>query len=113
MKFSFARGDSYVHGFVLKNGSTGEPFIEQWDDIYFTVKRQHSERNYKFQKRLSENGIVDDGDGHFTIHIDPADTDGLAFGTYDVDIEIKKGDYKHTFFGQLELTPEVTHVYNE
>lgn len=112
MLIKFARGDSHQAGFVMKrNGSiVDDPF----DEIYFTVKRNYSDRDFLFQKTLSNGGIVYGGDGRYTIFIQPEDTNGLEFGDFDFDIEVKNNDgYKRTFYGELKLTKEVTHYYNE
>lgn len=111
MELTFPRGDSYERGFILKrnNQAVTDPF----DEIYFTVKKYSTDKDFKFQKRLSTGGIVDDGEGHYTLFIEPEDTNELAFGEYDCDFEIVKGDYKRTFYGKLKLTKEVTHANNE
>lgn len=115
MKLEFARGDSYERGFLLKDKASGAPVLDTFQEIYFTVKKYSTDPEYKFQKRLSTGGIVHDGDGHYTLYINPADTNDLPFGEYDCDIEFVKddGDYKKTFFGTLKLTKEVTYSENE
>jgi hypothetical protein len=110
----FARGDSFEKGFLLKNKKTGQPITENYDEIYFTVKKYHTDHEYLFQKRMTTGGIQSDGDGHYTLFILPEDTNGLSFGKYDIDIELRKGElYKRTFSGTMELTKEVTHQNNE
>lgn len=109
----FARGDSYTRGFILRDAATKDPILTNWDDVYFTVKKYASDREFKFQKRMTSGGIRSDGDGHFTLMILPEDTNGLPFGDYDFDIEFKYLNYKKTFYGQLRLAKEVTHVNNE
>ena len=111
IQIEFARGDSYQKGFVLKRD--GETVGEQFEDVYFTVKKYHSDHDYVFQKRMTTGGIVYNGDGHYTMYIDPEDTNLLAFGDYDCDIEFRKEGYKKTFYGKLKLSKEVTHYYNE
>lgn len=111
MIIEFARGDSYQRGFILKRNS--QPVVEDFDDVYFTVKKRHTDRDFVLQKRMTTGGIVNDGNGHYTLFIQPEDTNGLSFGDYDFDIEVKDGDYKRTFYGVLKLTKEVTHQYNE
>lgn len=113
MNIEFARGDSYERGFVLKDKTSGKPIIEDYDDIYFTVKKSHLDKDFVLQKRMTTGGIVSDGGGHYTLFILPEDTNGLSFGDYDCDIEVRKGTYKRTFFGGLKLTKEVTHQNNE
>lgn len=113
MMIEFARGDSYEKGFVLKNKSTHEPITETWDEVYFTVKKNHNDTEFQFQKRMTDGGIVNDGNGHYTLFIRPEDTNDMAFGDYECDIELKKEHYKRTFYGHLKLTKEVTHAINE
>lgn len=112
MVIEFARGDSFEKGFILKDGST--PCTEVFDEVYFTVKKSHEDKDFLFQKRLSTGGIVkDEQAGHYTLFIEPEDTNPLDFGEYDCDIEFKKTGYKKTFYGRMKLAKEVTHYYNE
>lgn len=113
MLLKFARGDSYEKGFVLRNKSTKQPILTEFNEVYFTVKNHYDDDEYCFQKRMSDGNIVYDGQGHYTLFIYPEDTDGMAIGKYDCDIEFVKEYYKRTFAGELELTKEVTHVSNE
>ena len=113
MLIEFPRGDSYEQGFVLKNKSSASPVEEAFDEVYFTVKKLWSNRDYKIQKRLSTGGITYDGEGHYTLRIAPEDTNDLGFGEYDFDIEFVKGSYKKTFCGKFILSKEVTHQSNE
>ena len=107
----FPRGDSYQKGILLKRN--GVPIEDTFDEVYFTVKKKHQDYDVCFQKRMSTGGIVSDGNGHYTIFIQPEDSNQLDFGDYDCDIELKRADYKRTFYGKLKLTKEVTHYYNE
>lgn len=111
MVIEFARGDTYQKGFVLKQN--GETVTDSFTEIYFTVKENYQDSDAVFQKKMTESGIVDDGDGHYTLYIFPTDTNGLAFGEYDCDFEFVGEGYKKTFYGKLHLMPEVTHVSNE
>jgi len=114
MLMEFARGDSYERGFILKNKKTGQPITTAYDDVFFTVKKYYTESEVKLQKKLSDGGITYDGDGHYTVIIRPEDTDSLAFGEYDFDIEFAKGGtYRRTFVGKLKLLKEVTFRSNE
>lgn len=111
MKIEFARGDTYQKGFLLKqNGAT---VTDTFTNIYFTVKSNYMDTDYIFQKKMSTDGIVSDGSGHYTLYIEPSDTNGLDFGEYDFDFEFVASGYKKTFYGKLILTPEVTHSGNE
>ena len=114
MHIEFARGDSYDRGFIIRDQTTGEPITDTFDEVYFTVKKYHTDAEFLFQKRMTTGGISSDGGGHYTLFIDPVDTNGLAFGDYDCDIELRSGEnYKRTFYGTLKLTKEVTHQNNE
>ena len=112
MQISMARGDIYSFSFAIFIDD--EPTSIEMDEIYFTVKKHHYDTPYVIQKRLSNGGIVGDGQGSYSITIEPEDTDDLTIGTYDFDIQVEKlPDIKRTFIGKLELTPEVTHRGNE
>lgn len=110
-KIEFPRGDSCTHGFVMKrNDSTVTiPF----DEIYFTVKKTYTDKNFVFQKKLTEGGIVNDGEGHYTLFIEPYDTNRLDFAEYDCDFEFILGEEKKTYVGKMKLTKEVTYASNE
>lgn len=111
-KIEIARGDSYEKGFVFQRGTS--PVTEVFDDVYFTVKKYYTDEDFVFQKRQSTGGITrDNTPGHYTLFIDPEDTNGLPFGDYDADFEFRKGNYKKTFYGKLKLAKEVTHQNNE
>jgi len=114
MLLRFSRGDSYERGFVLKDKATQQVITDTFDEVYFTVKRNWRDADYQFQKRMTTGGITSDGDGHYTLYIQPEDTNNLAFGDYDCDFEFKRNDgYKKTFPGRLTLDKEVTYQGNE
>lgn len=107
-----ARGD--IHSFSFGVYIDGEPFNEEMDDVYFTVKDSHYSHDFLFQKKTRDGSLVSDGTGGYTITIQPEDTDGLDFGDYAFDIEIiKLPGIKKTFYGILHLGNEVTHRNNE
>lgn len=112
-----ARGDLEIRTFQIRSpdGQGGsEPFIDELDEIFLTAKKNFNDRNYKFQKRYTSGDIVPLGNGVYQFRIEPSDTDGLAFGEYDFDIELLiEGELKKTFTGKLILTAESTHAYNE
>jgi hypothetical protein len=88
------------------------------DDVFFTVKRNFTDVQYKFQKRYSEGTITKDENGYYHLTILPKDTNGLAFGKYVFDVEILKGskdeaEIKKTLYGELILENESTHAGNE
>ena len=111
MVIEFARGDTYQKGFCLQQN--GEIVTTSFDEIYFTVKQNYEEQDYLFQKKMTAGGIADDGNGHYTLYVEPSDTNGLSFGEYDFDFEFVAEGYKKTFAGVLKLTKEVTHQANE
>ena len=116
---TFARGDTFPLKISVKFKSTQEYVDFAFDDVYFTVKKNFTDTNYKFQKRLSDGTITaDQQTGCFHVKIMPADTDGLSFGQYVYDVEVVKGtapnvDIKKTLSGNLYLTNESTHASNE
>ena len=114
---SFARGDLYVFPFAVY--IDGEMYTEPLTSIYFTVKKHYFDKEAVFQKKLSDGTIIENGDGSYTIRIEPEDTEELNFGVYDYDIQVTKVDefdlliFKQTFTGKIELTSESTHKENE
>lgn len=116
MRISMPRGD--IH-YVLFSVSIDDELPEiEYDEIYFTVKRKYSDREFLFQKKLSTGQIVKIGNGTYQIKINPEDTNNLQINKsgeyYDFDIEVVYSDIiKDTFFGEFVLTKEVTHSYNE
>ena len=107
------RGDRVSKSFIIR-GPDKQPFTGTLDEIYFTVKKSFMDRNYKFQKKLSDGSIASVGGGRYQFTILPEDTDGLNFEDYDFDIEvIKYNEIKKTFAGKLILTVESTHRGNE
>ena len=114
MTIEFARGDSYAVGFQLREKDSGTAIDSEFDEIYFTVKRAYTDKEYKFQKTLTGGGIVSDGNGHYTLNFLPEDTATMAFGRYDVDLEFDRGEnFVKTFAGELNLTKETTHSTNK
>jgi len=108
-----ARGDIVSRSFTIKN-KDGTVFSETPDEIYLTAKTSAYDREYKFQKRLSDGGIVNVAPGKYQFTIIPEDTNALCFSIYYFDIEIvKMPSLKKTFFGQLVIEKEVTHACNE
>lgn len=114
MEITMARGDLVSKTFLVR-GPDKQPYTEDFDNIYFTVKRFATDKNYKFQKRLSDGGIIKTNDGEYEFTIMPEDTDNLDFpADYEFDIElVSNGTIKQTYYGVLHLTKEVTHHYNE
>ena len=88
LMIKMARGDVEIKNFTVKQN--GSAWSETPDEIYFTVKSNANDKDYKFQKRLSDGGIVLVETGKYQIKIEPEDTNGLSFSKYDFDIEIVK-----------------------
>lgn len=117
MEIVMTRGDLEIRTFQIRSpdGHGGyEPYTEILDDIYMTVKKNSTDREYKFQKRLSNGSIIQIGEGMYQFEIQPKDTDGMGYGMYGFDIELfKEGEIKKTFVGTLTLLNEYTHAENE
>lgn len=110
MEIIMPRGDLRVIQFSIN--SQGEPYT-LFDEIYFTVKKTVTNKNFEFQKRLST-GDIQLVNNSYEFTIEPADTDGLDYGKYVFDIElVKEGSIKQTSVGSLTLTSEVTFAENE
>ena len=116
MRISMPRGDIHYVDFSV---STDDEFSGiDYDEIFFTVKRKYTDREFLFQKRLSTGGITKVDDNLYRIKINPEDTNNLQINKsgewYDFDIEVKYQDIiKDTYPGEFVLTKEVTHSYNE
>lgn len=118
LSITMPRGDIRpVYFTVYENNGDDEEktmYDGNFDEIYFTVKTGYNKKEYLFQKRLSTGEIELLEDGVYQFVIEPEDTDNLKFGAYVFDIELVAGtDIKQTFTGDLTLTNESTHVYNE
>lgn len=93
--------------------TAGESAYTDFDEIYFTVKKNTKTTEIVFQKKLSDGSISLDGE-QFVFTIQPEDTNELKYDTYACDIElVKTGVIKQTFIGQLTITEEVTFASNE
>lgn len=113
MKIEMYRGDRETRFFEVQ-APDGEPFTEELDEIYFTVKKRAIDKKPLLQKRLSDGGICLVEDGLYELVIEPEDTDGLSFGEYVFDIELViDGALKKTFAGSFRLLEEVTYACNE
>ena len=113
MDITMPRGDLRVVRFQVLD-SEGNKTDLAFDEIYVTFKKNFNQKDYLFQKRLTDNTIMqlDLGDYQFTIL--PEDTNGLTVTNYVFDIEVLfSSQIKQTFVGKLTLTPEVTFAENE
>ena len=109
----FTRGDTCPISFTLTD-ENGQPLnLTSTDEIYFTVKKDYSNQNVIFQKKLSTGDIKQDGI-NFSLTILPTDTQNLGYGTYVFDICLKSSTYTQTVcIGDITLTNEVTFGNNE
>ena len=113
IEISMPRGDLKKCRFWIRD-QYGEVSDIQFDEIYFTVKRNFYDQDFIFQKRLSDNSIVRLEDGSYQFTIEPADTNDCAVAMHVCDIEIvEEGSIKQTVVGTLDLTNEVTYARNE
>lgn len=112
MIIRFPRGDIHTVTFSITD-STGTVLGTDFDEIFFTVKASFSSKSVLIQKKLSNGGIVKDGEA-YTFTLQPEDTNALDFKKYVFDIEIILGtEIKSTVVGEFVLTPEVTHQRDE
>lgn len=115
--YEFPRGDSFLLDKFRPVDKNKKPIeLEETDMLYFTVKRDGYSNNFLFQKRLNE-GIEFQDDGYYHITIEPSNTNGLDYGSYVYDIQLKRTqpkDYVKTLInGTITLTEEVTWEVNE
>lgn len=108
------RGDIRTVPFTVRDRA-GVVSTIPFDEIYFTVKKSYTDRQYLFQKRLSD-GTIEAGEepGTYQFILEASDTDSLQIRDYVCDIELIYGnELKETTVGKLTLTNEVTFAENE
>lgn len=112
MQISMPRGDIRPVSFTI-NSKSQESL--EFDNIYFTVKKNYKAREILFQKTLSSGSIEHVESGTYQFTIEPEDTNGLDYGDYVFDIEVVSTEMhiKQTFIGTFSLTHEVTFSINE
>ena len=112
MEIKLPRGD--IRNIRFQVTDNGEPYTD-FDEVYFTVKKNYKIVDTIIQKKLSDGGIeLDTTTCYFSFKLNPEDTNGLAYNTYVFDIEVVKGDViKQTTLGELTITEEVTFSENE
>ena len=111
LRIEMPRGDLRTVSFSVNQGETK---YTDFDEIFFTVKESVNDRQFKFQKKLSDGSITLLSDNSFVFRIEPEDTNPLKYGTYAFDIElVKETSIKQTTVGELILTNEVTFAENE
>lgn len=101
-KIILTRGDTFKAK-VMPTKPDGEPFRPaEGDSIRFALKKSYSDPEVLIEKIVPIDTLL--------LHIEPADTKNLAFGTYVYDIQLTyaNGDID-TFIdrAQFELTEEV------
>lgn len=106
------RGDVRPIRFKVLN-TDGDRITFELDEVLFTVKKYFTDRDYKFQKKLSDGSIYFGEDGYYHFTIEESDTSKLSYGDYVFDIEIFKynsvsPNIKETTIGQLILTDEAS-----
>lgn len=112
MDITLPRGDIKHIKFSVTNRDGTK--VVDFDEIYFTVKKDFKQIDYLIQKRLSQNTIKKGEDDYFYFTIEPSDTDNLKYGSYVFDIElVKDNSIKQTTVGMLIVTNEVTFINNE
>lgn len=114
MNITMPRGDIRVIPFKVSD-SSGVASEIPFTEIYFTVKKGYNDKQYIFQKRLS-NGTIEpcEEPGTYQFIIEAADTDNLQIRSYVCDIELVYGEeLKETTVGTFTLTNEVTYAENE
>ena len=89
-------------------------YTDDFDEIYFTVKKRFTDEEYVFPKRLTNGSITKDIDSIYHISIEPEDTNDITFGDYVFDIEVVTGNViKQTTTGSITIGYESTYASNE
>ena len=109
------RGDLRQIAFTVHSADSENSIVTDFDEIYFTVKKNYTDKVFLFQKKLTTGDIELTESGDFQFTIQPEDTDKMAFGQYVFDVEVIRGnEIKQTLIvGYIRLTEEVTHVKDE
>lgn len=109
--FEFPRGDTTPITFNVKDSNGNE--LTNFDEIYFTMKKNYNTGEMILQKRLTRGNITYE-DGQFNLILGHKDTANLNYGKYVYDIEVKSGQYFKTIcIGTIQLTNESTFISNE
>lgn len=108
--YEFTRGDTKVLNAFRptdKNGTVLE--LTDSDQIYFTMKNANKEAVVK--KKINS-GIIFGEDGYYHITLEASDTEDLAVGTYNYDIELdlrlEKNFVNTMIEGEITLNEDVT-----
>lgn len=107
-RISMRRGDTENFRYSAKT-TGGAAYIEDGDEVVFTVKRHYLNQTPDLQIVASE---IADGVARFSFA--PSDTSGLGFGDYYYDVQIKRTvggvvEIKTPTVGKLTLEIEVNH----
>lgn len=116
MSIHLPRGDIRDIPFGVYTTVDGEEVIytDDFDEIYFTVKKRFTDEEYVFQKRLTDGTITRDTNYIYHISIEADDTNNIQFGEYVFDIEVVTGTViKQTTTGSLTIGYESTYASNE
>ena len=109
------RSETTVFCFKRKDGE-GNVIETLPDDMFFTVKKDHHQKEALISKTLLNGGISFDPETFaYTVTLLPGDTDGLPFGKYCFDIKRKLGNDEKYILPktELEIAAVVTHLANE
>lgn len=110
--FEVTRGDTLPITFDLKDYE--KKALTEFDEIYFTMKKNTNTTEFILQKRLSKGQIELVDEENFAFELAHKDTANLSYGKYAYDIQIVSGDYVATpYIGTITLTKEVTFISNE
>ena len=115
MTITMPRGDIRLVRFQVYDPQTGNTSQVDFTEIYVTLKKSLYDRDFIFQKRLSDGSVEKLDVGDYQFKLISEDTDSLDFNkAYPFDIElIYENEVKQTEYGKLEITPEVTCKWNE
>lgn len=105
------RGDTKAFKFQIIDAN-GDPITTEMDSVYFTVKKNFTNKNAIFQIKKAD--MTFDEDGYYHAVIQPENTNGLDYGNYVFDIEyIKDGVKKTPLVDKFIINHEVTFPVNE
>ena len=113
------RGDLKKFKFPIKLKKSNTILKVDLDEIYISFKITTEDKDYLFQKKLSDGSIFRDDNFYYHFAILPEDKDNLRYGYYKFDIEVIKYDskgnvsIKQTVCGELNLLEEATFKSNE
>lgn len=96
-KIQLTRGDTARFEVSITNDISNSKYELADDDILrFTVKKTVNDKDYLIQKEIT---------GSNMIHINPADTEALAYGSYIYDVELTtKGGDVYTIIPPTKFT---------